>query len=61
MLNPDTVEHFAIRAAKGNTGGEWARHYTEEQKDYWRTFVRDIAASIEANGDLPEHDREEDI
>lgn len=36
------IEQFAIRAAKGNNGGEWATHYTEEQKEYWRQFVREL-------------------
>jgi hypothetical protein len=47
MLNDETIELFAIRAAKGNNGGEWATHYNEDQKDYWRTFVRDMAASLQ--------------
>jgi hypothetical protein len=40
------VEAFAIRAALGNNGGEWATHYTEEQKEHWRRFVLDIASEI---------------
>jgi hypothetical protein len=39
------IEQFAIRAAKGNNGGEWSTHYTEEQKEYWRQFVRDLVAA----------------
>lgn len=46
-LTDDQVEMFAIRAAKGNNGGEWATHYADEHKEYWRTFVRSIAATIE--------------
>ena len=42
----DQIERFAIRAAKGNNGGEWATHYTEEQKDYWRTFAADLILEI---------------
>lgn len=41
----NAIEALAIRAAKGNNGGEWATHYTEDQKDYWRQFVRDLAAA----------------
>jgi len=51
MLNAETIEIFAIRAAKGNNGGEWATHYNEDQKNYWRTFVRDMEASIIAEID----------
>ena len=47
MLSDDQIEAFAIRAAKGNNGGEWATHYTETQKEYWRQFVRDLAAAIQ--------------
>lgn len=42
----ELVERFAIRSAKGNNGGEWATHYTEEQKDFWRKFVRDLIADL---------------
>ena len=54
MLSDEQVELFAIRAAKGNNGGEWSSHYTEEQKDYWRRFVRDLAGTIRGmqDGDL---------
>lgn len=45
-LTPEQVEPFAIRAAKGNNGGEWATHYTEDQKNVWRQFVRDLVASL---------------
>jgi len=45
-LTDAQIEAFAIRAAKGNNGGEWATHYAEEHKDFWRSFVRDLAADI---------------
>lgn len=41
------IEHFAIRAAKGNNGGEWATHYTDAQKEFWRQFVRDLISQLE--------------
>lgn len=44
-MNDEEIEALAIRAAKGNNGGEWAKHYTEAQKDYWRQFVRDLVAT----------------
>jgi hypothetical protein len=40
------IERFAIRAAKGNNGGEWATHYTEDQKQHWRDFVRDMMVEM---------------
>jgi hypothetical protein len=45
-MDPEVIEHFAIRAALGNNGGSWADHYTEAQKDFWRQFARDIAHEI---------------
>ena len=46
MIRKEDVEAFVIRAAKGNNGGEWATHYTEEQKEHWRKFVLDLASAI---------------
>ena len=46
-MNRDRVEEFAIRAALGNNGGAWAEHYTEEQKEHWRRFIRDLVFEIE--------------
>ena len=43
----DIIERFAIRAAKGNNGGEWSSHYTEDQREKWRQFVRDLIADLE--------------
>lgn len=47
-LNDDLIEQYAIRCARGNNGGEWSTHYTEEQKEFWRAFVRDLARDITA-------------
>jgi hypothetical protein len=55
MSNESIIEHFAIRAALGNNGGNWADHYTEAQKEYWRRFVRDMVVHIKiglANNNL---------
>lgn len=49
-MTADEIEALAIRAAKGNNGGEWATHYTEEQKAYWRQWVRDMAMKAYAKG-----------
>jgi hypothetical protein len=48
-LTDDQVEFFAIRAAKGNNGGEWATHYTETHKEFWRNFVRGMVEEIAAH------------
>lgn len=45
-LHEDMVERFAQRCAMGNNGGEWAIHYTEEQKNHWRQFVRELAEEV---------------
>jgi len=42
VLSDETTEKFAIRCALGNNGGSWATHYTEDQKEHWRQFVRDL-------------------
>ncbi len=46
MLSDEQIEAFAIRAALGNNGGEWATHYVEKHKEHWRQFVRDLIAAI---------------
>lgn len=46
-MSPDQIESFAIRAALGNNGGTWAKHYTEDQKEHWRQWVRGIASEID--------------
>lgn len=45
-MTDEEIEALAIRAAKGNNGGEWATHYTDEQKAYWRQFVTDLGAQF---------------
>lgn len=42
----DFVERYAIRCALGNNGGQWATHYNEDQKNFWRQFVHDLVADI---------------
>jgi hypothetical protein len=41
----ETMEELAIKAARGNNGGTWADHYTEEQKNFWRAFVQELVAA----------------
>lgn len=45
-LDDATIEAFAIRVALGNNGGKWSEHYTEDQKNKWRRFVRELAGEI---------------
>ncbi len=47
-MTPEMIESFAIRIALGNNGGGWATHYTDEQKERWRQFVRDLVADVRA-------------
>ena len=50
----ELVERFAIRCAKGNNGGEWASHYTEDQKNFWRSFVNDLIVDLVASDIRPD-------
>lgn len=49
-MTDEDIEALAIRAAKGNNGGEWATHYTEKQKAYWRQWVKDIGQAVWQQG-----------
>jgi phage pi2 protein 07 len=42
----DLVEKYAIRMARGNNGGEWATHYNEDQKNFWRNIAREMLDDI---------------
>jgi hypothetical protein len=45
-MTNEQIEKFAIRVALGNNGGQWATHYTEEHKNHWRQFIRDLIAEM---------------
>ncbi len=45
----DVIERYAIRCARGNNGGEWASHYTDDQKNVWRQFVKDLIYDLTIN------------
>jgi hypothetical protein len=49
-MTNEIIEKFAIRVALGNNGGKWSSHYTEEQKEHWRQFIKDLVHEIEENG-----------
>ena len=42
----ELIEKYAIIMALGNNGGEWATHYTEEQKNVWRKRVEQLIEDI---------------
>jgi hypothetical protein len=44
----ELVEKVAIEMAMGNNGGDWAKHYNEDQKNVWRERAKEI---IEMVGD----------
>lgn len=50
MMDPAKIEELAIRAATGANGGEWTIHYNDDQKEFWRQFVRDIGAAMVPEG-----------
>ena len=45
-MTDDKIEKYAIRVALGNNGGEWSKHYTENQKERWRNFIRELIEDI---------------
>ena len=47
-LHDDMVERFAIRCAlfKAGEAEQWPETTSEEDKTYWRLFVRELAAEI---------------
>ena len=45
-MSEENIDMFAIRAALGNNGGSWANHYTAEQREHWRNFVRDLITAL---------------
>jgi len=45
-MNNQQIEKYAIRVALGNNGGQWSTHYTEKQKQHWRTFIIDLIKDI---------------
>jgi exosome complex RNA-binding protein Rrp4 len=45
-MSPEAIEKFAIQVALGNNGGVWSTHYTEEHKEHWRKFIKDLVDEI---------------
>ncbi len=40
ICSDEIADKFARKFAVANNGGEWATHYTEEQKNVWRHRAR---------------------
>lgn len=51
----ELVERTAITMAVGNNGGTWATHYTDAQKDLWRSRAREVIAQVFEALTTPEH------
>jgi hypothetical protein len=45
-MTDSMIEKYAKRIALGNNGGDWAEHYTEDQKEHWRKLVRELIDDI---------------
>jgi hypothetical protein len=57
-MTEEQIDQFAITLALGNNGGEWSKHYKEEQKDVWRQRVVDFAQMLKEQDPLYKHCRE---
>ena len=42
MFAFELIEKVAIEMAMGNNGGDWARHYNEDQKNVWRERAKKV-------------------
>lgn len=42
----EMAEEIAIYCAPGNDGDTWEPHYTEEQKNHWRRWARDLVMTV---------------
>jgi len=47
MMN-ELIEKLAIKMARLNNGGEWHTHYTEDQKNLWRSIAEEIVEEVKA-------------
>lgn len=47
MIDEAKIEEWAKKMALGNNGGDWAKHYTEEQKEHWRDLVHEMINTIQ--------------
>ena len=42
----ELIEEIAKTMALGNNGGDWAKHYNEDQKNVWRERAKEVIESV---------------
>ena len=42
----ELVEEIAKKIAVANNGGDWAKHYNEDQKNVWRERAKEIIEMV---------------
>ena len=42
----ELIEQVAKRIAVANNGGDWAKHYNEDQKNVWRKRAEEIIQMV---------------
>ena len=42
----ELVEDIAKKIAVANNGGDWAKHYNEDQKNIWRERAKEIVEMV---------------
>lgn len=42
----ELVEDIAKKIAVANNGGDWAKHYNEDQKNVWRERAKEIVEMV---------------
>jgi hypothetical protein len=42
----ELIERVAIKIAIANNGGDWAKHYNEDQKNVWRERAKEVIQMV---------------
>ena len=42
----ELIEQVAKTMALGNNGGDWAKHYNEDQKNVWRERAKEVIEMV---------------
>ena len=42
----ELIEEIAKKIAVANNGGEWAKHYNEDQKNVWRERAKEVIEMV---------------
>ena len=42
----DLIEQVAKKIAVANNGGDWAKHYNEDQKNVWRERAKEVIEMV---------------